>query len=245
MKPIFFGPASLFLFTGLLVFAGCPSSRTVMTESPPFQPAHRIVLLNGDTLAGTITDGEVMRMRVATANGDTLGIENETVSRVLVASSGADITGRYIDPDLIAIQKARLDIDTRQTQLKAEVDSGKRRKTDWTLRTTFALVLVKLERTESDVPELSLTLYNFGEKAITLFKAKVFCLDENGVPTRRGGKDHIFEASSPVQIEPGENFTTKLRLVNHPEARNAKVQITYAEFADRTWWRGKMEMGTL
>ena len=223
---------------------GCPSTETLKVEAAPFNPAHRIVLLNGDTLSGTITDGEVMQMRVAMAKGDTVNLNTETVDRVLLASSGVDITSRYIDTDLITIQKSRLEIDKRQAQLKSEVESGKRRKTDWTLRTTFALVLVKLERTEEGAPELSLTVYNYGEKAISLFKAKVFCLDEHGMPTRQGGKDHIFEASSPVQIDPGEDFTTRLLLANHPEARNAKVQITYAEFADRTWWRGKMEKST-
>jgi hypothetical protein len=202
------------------------------------------VLHDGDTLSGTITDGRVMTIRIATSTADTVEIENISVSRVLSATSGADLTHRYIDADLIRIRRARLGIDRIQSQIKAEVESGKRKKTDWTLRTTFALIHVKLERSESSVPELSLTLYNFGEKALDLFKARVYCLDSAGTPIKRGGEEHIFEASSPARIEPGEDFTTKLNLSRHREAQHARVQITYAEFADHTWWRGKMEMAT-
>lgn len=237
--------AVLVIALSVAALSGCPSTPTVTTTEPPvIRPAHLVVLRSGDTLSGTIAQGDVLAMRVATAKAETVDVENTNVSRILSASSGADITDRYIDADLIKIQKARLAIDKRQAQLKADVDAGKRRKTDWTLRTTFALILARLDRPQSDVPELSLTLYNFGEKTIALFRARVYCLDESGRPIRSNGKDHIMEASSTVHVDPGEDLTTKLFMVSHTEARNARVQITYVEYADSTWWRGKMEAAT-
>jgi len=237
--------AILVIALNVAVFSGCPSTPAVTTTEPPvIRPAHLIVFRSGDTLSGTITQGGVLTMRVATIGADTVEVDNGNVALILSASSGADITERYIDADLVKIQKARLSIDKRQALLKADVDAGKRRKTDWTLRTTFALILARLDRPQSGVPELSLTLYNFGEKTIALFKARVYCLDEAGRPIRSNGKDHIMEASSAVHVDPREDLTTKLRMTSHTEARNARVQITYVEYADSTWWRGKMEAAT-
>lgn len=166
--------AVLLIALSVALFSGCPTPPAVTSTAPPVvRPAHLIVFRAGDTLSGTITQGDALTMRVATAGADTIEVDNSDVSRILSASSGADITDRYIDADLIKIQRARLTIDKRQAQLKADVEAGKRRKTDWTLRTTFALILARLDRPKSDVPELSLTLYNFGEKTIALFKARV------------------------------------------------------------------------
>jgi len=246
MKLLPFPGALLLVALCAAIFLGCPSAPAVRVTAEPVvvRPAHLIVFQGGDTLSGTITHGDVLHMRVATAGIDTVEIDNSRVSRILSASSGADITDTYIDADLIKIQRARLAIDKRQAQLKADVEAGRRRKTDWTLRTTFALILARLDRPPTGVPELSLTLYNFGEKPIALFKARVYCLDEAGRAIQTNGKDHVMEASSAVHVDPGDDFTTRLRMVSHSEARNARVQVTYVEFADSTWWRGKMDMAT-
>ena len=99
-----------------------------------------------------------------------------------------------------------------------------------------------MEPAVKGIPQVNLTILNLTTKKISLVKTRIYCFGSNGQPVSgTKGRSHVFDASSRIPISPGEDFTTKLVLRNHPNTRKAKVEIHYLEFSDRTWWKGKVE----
>lgn len=205
------------------------------------EPDHMIYLDDGDSLACKLVRGEILVTRVLSEKGDTIALDNVSIDRILHKKTGRDVTERYIDRDALKVELAKQSALAKREKLKADIAAGKRKKSELN-RLPFAVLSANLERSAGGTPQIALTILNLTEKKISLLKTRVFCYDAKGQPQEgTEGRNYIFDATSRVPIGPREDFTTILMLRNHPKTARAKVDIHYLEFADRTWWKGKVE----
>jgi hypothetical protein len=220
----------------LVLLVGCtPPPASV----PPAD--YRIFLGENDSLDCRILHGDILTTRIFTTDQDTVELNNDEIDRIVSLRSGRDVTDRYIDRNALKVELAKKEALKKREKLKAEIAAGKRKQ--WELdRVPFAVLSAEFERTSKGMPQVMLTILNLTKKKITLVKTRVYCFDQQGRPiSSTKGRGHIFDASSRIPIEPGEDFTTTLVLRNHPKTRKATIEIHYLEFADRTWWKGKVE----
>ncbi|HEX9614558.1 MAG TPA: hypothetical protein VGA55_03600 [Bacteroidota bacterium] len=221
----------------LLVLNGCPPFSLMR----PVEPDHIFYLDDGDSLSCKLVRGEILVTRVVSAAGDSLALENAAIDRIVHLKTGRDVTDRYIDRDALKVELAKEAALAKRAKLEADVAAGKRKKSELN-RLPFAVLTAELERPDRGIPQIALTILNLTDKKISLVKTRIYCYDSKGKPQEgTKGRDHVFDATSRVPIGPGEDFTTLLALRNHPKTRKAKVDIHYLEFADKTWWKGKVE----
>ena len=220
-----------------LVLAGCTPEASV--KAPPAE--YRVFLGENDSLDCAILRGDILTTRILTADRDTVDLNNDEIDRIVSLRTGRDITARYIDRDALKIELAKRQALRKRKQLKEDIAAGKRKQ--WELdRVPFAILSADFERSSRGFPQVLLTILNLTKKKITLVKTRVYCFDQQGRPiSGTRNRNSVFDASSRIPIGPGEDFTTTLVLRNHPKTRKAKIEIHYLEFADRTWWKGKVE----
>jgi len=205
------------------------------------EPDHMIYLDDGDSLSCRLVRGEILVTRVVSSDGDTLAIDNASVDRIIHLTSGRDVTDRYIDREALKIELMKRDAVAKRERLKADIAAGRKKKSELD-RIPFAVLAVSMEHAGKGIPQVNLTILNLSAKKISLVKTRIYCFSENGQPiSGTKGKNHVFDASSRIPIGPSEDFTTTLVLRNHPKTRKAKIEIHYLEFADHTWWKGKVE----
>jgi hypothetical protein len=197
-----------------------------------------LVVTDDDSLRCRILHGELLTMQIQTEDGDTIGIDNSTVNKIVHLSSGKDITSRYIDREAIRVEIARQRALERREKLRTDAMTGLKRSADLK-RTPVALLSARF--LGGKPPRVQLAVLNLGNKRIELIKVRVRCFDASGKPQGGlGGRDHIFQATSRIPLEPEEDLTTILALHKHPNARKVQVEIHYLEFADKTWWKGEV-----
>ena len=205
------------------------------------EPDHVIYLDDGDSLACKLVRGEILVTRVVSSLGDSVSIDNASVDRIVHLKSGRDVTDRYIDREALKVELMKKDALAKREKLKADVAAGRKKKSELD-RIPFAVLSASMDQAGKGIPQVNLTLLNLSAKKISLVKTRIYCFSENGQPiSGTKGKNHVFDASSRIPIGPGEDFTTTLVLRNHPKTRKAKIEIHYLEFADHTWWKGKVE----
>jgi len=229
------------LLAHALLFLVLAALHCTPSSTSSIAPDYIMYLDDGDSLACKIVRGDILTTRILTAGGDTLTLDNASVDRIISLRSGSDVTGRYIDRDVVKIELAKRRALKSREKLKGEIAAG-RRKNSELRRIPFAVLFAEMEKSERGTPQVALTILNLSEKKISLVKTRIYCYDGKGRPQEgTKGRGHIFDASSRIPIGPGEDFTTTLLLRNYPRTKKAKLEIHYLEFADRTWWKGKVE----
>lgn len=226
----------IFILASLAAFI---ASCTPPAAAP--EPDHVIYLNDGDSLSCHLVRGEILVTRVVTAEGDSLAVDNASIDRIVHISTGRDVTSRYIDREVLKIALKKKEAMARRRRLRADIAAGKRKQSELD-RVPFAVLSSSLSTTKKGMPEVTLTILNLTGKKITLVRTRIRCFDAKGRPYNGPrGRDNVFDASSRIPIDPGEDFTTTLPLRNYPKTRKATVEIHYLEFSDRTWWKGKVE----
>ncbi|HWP83059.1 MAG TPA: hypothetical protein VNN76_10435 [Bacteroidota bacterium] len=226
---------TIFVISTFLILVGCGPSGSTITVAPD-----HLVITDDDTLECKILRGDILTTTVLSTEGDTLEIENQSIEKIVFLASGRDITSRYIDREAVRIELAKRKALEKKEKLQADVVAGLRKKSELQ-RIPIAILTTSFHAQPKSPPQVRLTILNLSNKKIELVKMRVHCFDATGKPqpgTR--GRNHIFQATSRIPIEAGEDFTTTLTLHNHPRARKAKVEIHYLEYADNTWWKGEV-----
>jgi len=229
---------TIFLITLCLPFlTACPPASMIGNS----EPDHIFYLDDGDSLSCKLVRGEILVTRVVSSEGDSIAVENGSIDRIVHLRTGRDVTDRYINREALKVELAKQAALRKRAKLEADVAAGKRRKSELN-RLPFAVLSAEFEPPNRGIPHIALTILNLTDKKISLVRTRVYCFNAKGQPQEgTNGRNHIFDATSRIPIGPGEDFTTLLALRNHPRARKAKVDIHYLEFADRTWWKGKVE----
>lgn len=212
--------------------------RCAPSESIPTVKPDMLVITDDDSLRCRILRGEILTMHVRTEHGDSVEIDNSTVTRIIHLTSGRDITTRYIDREALRVELAKKKAIERREKLRADVVAGLKKSSELQ-RVPISLLSTRF--LGGKPPKIELAILNLGTKKIELVKVRVRCFDASGKPSPGiGGRDHLFQATSRIPIEPDEDFTTVLTLRNHPNTKKARVEIHYLEFADNTWWKGEV-----
>lgn len=220
----------------MVIISGCAPTYSGSTE-----PDYAFLMTDGDSLVYKLVRGEVLVTRVLSAEGDTLELDNTMIDRIIWLRTKRDVTDQFINRDALKVELAKKSALERRNKLQAEVAAGKRRKSELD-QIPFAILSADLERPRKGTPQIALTILNLAAKKISLLKTRIYCFDDRGRPVEGARvRTHVFDASSRVPIEPGEDFTTTLPLRSHPGTQRAKVEVHYLEYADHTWWKGKVE----
>jgi hypothetical protein len=223
-----------FIIISLIFTAGCGAGRI-----PAVVPDHLIVA-DEDTLQCRIVRGEILTTTILSTEGDTLEIDNQSIEKIIHLGSGRDITSRYIDREALKIELAKKKVLEKREKLQSPHVAGISKKSTL-LQNPVAILSTSFHTQSKSLPQVRITLLNLSTKKIELVKVRVYCFDSSGKPQAGiRGRNHIFQATSRIPIESGEDFTTTLTLRNHPRTAKAKVEIHYLEYADNTWWKGEV-----
>ncbi len=211
----------------------CAGTDRVQTVKPEM-----VVITDDDSLYCRILRGEILTTKVQIEDGDTLELDNRSITKIVHLASGVDITSRYIDREAIKVETAKRKSLEKRDKLRADVVAGLKKSSELQ-RVPIALLSATFQGGQP--PKVQLTILNLTEKKIDLVKVKVYSFDERGNPQSGSkGRDHVFQATTRIPIEAEEDFTTILTLRNHPKAKKARVEIHYIEYSDNTWWKGEV-----